>query len=236
MFQILKQTDPFKILNISTPTTDKKEIKHAFRRMAVKYHPDVMSFQNDKNLANEVFAKINGAYEDLGGKDGCSITNKKNGHEDMCEIDDESFVKLFTDLVASIEAGGAAGSNGSILRYLIEFLESNVDGFSENYYSDPTLEKLLKTGSVSDIKNEMEDTSALLQLLHSKNEELKKEMAAVLSIDDTGCYWKSLEKEELLEEIYARKGILEKYIEKATKRFTRLQLTTSFYSIIRYCM
>ncbi len=64
--------DPFLILGISSPTADKKVIKRAYRRMALKYHPDVRintnSTEQEKKLANDDFAKINAAYAMLTGK------------------------------------------------------------------------------------------------------------------------------------------------------------------------
>ncbi len=66
--------DPYLILGISTPTADKKVIKRAYRRMALKYHPDVRlnstSTEQERKIANDDFAKINAAYAMLTGKSG----------------------------------------------------------------------------------------------------------------------------------------------------------------------
>jgi hypothetical protein len=65
--------DPFQVLNLS-PTADKKEIKRAYKRMALKHHPDVITNQDssveDRKNANDQFAKINWAYAQLSGKNG----------------------------------------------------------------------------------------------------------------------------------------------------------------------
>mmetsp|Transcript_26656 Transcript_26656/g.40012 ORF Transcript_26656/g.40012 Transcript_26656/m.40012 type:complete len:479 (-) Transcript_26656:233-1669(-) len=65
--------DPFIILGLSAPTADKKVIKRAYRRMALKYHPDVRlntsSTDEERKKANDDFAKINAAYSLLTGKD-----------------------------------------------------------------------------------------------------------------------------------------------------------------------
>jgi DnaJ domain len=65
--------DPFQILNLS-PTADQKEIKRAYKRMALKYHPDVVTNQDTsteaRKQANDEFAKINWAYAQLSGKTG----------------------------------------------------------------------------------------------------------------------------------------------------------------------
>eukprot|EP00565_Helicotheca_tamesis_P002022 CAMPEP_0185730496 /NCGR_PEP_ID=MMETSP1171-20130828/10055_1 /TAXON_ID=374046 /ORGANISM="Helicotheca tamensis, Strain CCMP826" /LENGTH=495 /DNA_ID=CAMNT_0028399553 /DNA_START=177 /DNA_END=1661 /DNA_ORIENTATION=- len=64
--------DPFILLGLSSPTTSKKDIKRAYKRMALRYHPDVVinshSTDEDKKKANDNFARINGAYEALSGK------------------------------------------------------------------------------------------------------------------------------------------------------------------------
>ena len=67
-------TDPFVLLGLdpNNPTADKKEIKRAYKRQAMKYHPDVVinadSTPEERKLASEEFAKINAAYEILSGK------------------------------------------------------------------------------------------------------------------------------------------------------------------------
>jgi len=64
-------SDPYIILNIP-PTADKKEIKRAYKRMALRYHPDVRtngnSSEQDRKNANDDFARINAAYAFLTGK------------------------------------------------------------------------------------------------------------------------------------------------------------------------
>ena len=74
---VLSSTDPFQILNLS-PTSDKKAIKGAYRRMALKYHPDVVTNQDTsteaRKKANDEFAQINWAYAQLSGKSGIIST------------------------------------------------------------------------------------------------------------------------------------------------------------------
>lgn len=63
--------DPYAILNIK-PTSDSREIKRAYKRMALKYHPDVRtnssSSSDERKQANDDFARINAAYSFLNGK------------------------------------------------------------------------------------------------------------------------------------------------------------------------
>ena len=64
--------DPFAILGLETPTADKKILKRAYKKRALKFHPDVVtdlhSSPEEKKKASDRFAKINGAYEKLMGK------------------------------------------------------------------------------------------------------------------------------------------------------------------------
>ena len=78
-------TDPFLLLGLdpSNPPTDSKEIKRAYRKRAMMYHPDVLtsadSSEEERRIASEDFAKINAAYEMLsgGGNGGASNREKQ---------------------------------------------------------------------------------------------------------------------------------------------------------------
>ncbi len=56
----------YKILEVE-PTASNEEIKKAYRKMAVTYHPDKVSYLGDefKKSANEKFQKLNEAYEKI---------------------------------------------------------------------------------------------------------------------------------------------------------------------------
>eukprot|EP00579_Thalassiosira_antarctica_P004288 CAMPEP_0201893858 /NCGR_PEP_ID=MMETSP0902-20130614/39526_1 /ASSEMBLY_ACC=CAM_ASM_000551 /TAXON_ID=420261 /ORGANISM="Thalassiosira antarctica, Strain CCMP982" /LENGTH=545 /DNA_ID=CAMNT_0048425763 /DNA_START=53 /DNA_END=1690 /DNA_ORIENTATION=- len=68
-----KIDDPFLLLGLDSrnPTTDKKEIKRAYRKRAMQYHPDVIlspdSTKEERDVASKDFARINAAYEMLTG-------------------------------------------------------------------------------------------------------------------------------------------------------------------------
>ena len=70
--------DPYKILGVSK-SADEKAIKSAFRKLAMKYHPD--KNPNDKK-AQSKFAEVNQAYEILG-------DSEKRAQFDRGEIDGE---------------------------------------------------------------------------------------------------------------------------------------------------
>ncbi len=54
----------YKILEIERTATD-EEVKKAYRKMAMKYHPDKVSHLGEdyKKAADEKFKKVNEAYE-----------------------------------------------------------------------------------------------------------------------------------------------------------------------------
>lgn len=62
---VLPKTDwAFDVLEITPAATD-EEVKKAYRRMAVKYHPDKVSYLGEEvqQAANEKFQKVNEAYQ-----------------------------------------------------------------------------------------------------------------------------------------------------------------------------
>jgi len=70
--------NPYSILGVQK-SADEKAIKSAFRKLAMKYHPD---HNADNKSAQAKFAEINQAYEIIGDKE-------KRAQYDRGEIDDE---------------------------------------------------------------------------------------------------------------------------------------------------
>ena len=56
--------DPYEVLGVSREATE-SEIKKAYRKLALKHHPDKQSTEEGRRQASEVFAKISNAYEIL---------------------------------------------------------------------------------------------------------------------------------------------------------------------------
>jgi hypothetical protein len=79
----LSSDDPFVILGLDEPTADKKVLKRAYKRRAMKFHPDVItdihSPPEDKKKASDRFAKINWAYATLTGKNKDSPSSSSTG-------------------------------------------------------------------------------------------------------------------------------------------------------------
>lgn len=259
--------DPFVILDLS-PTTDKGEIKRAYRRMAMKYHPDVVlsdeSTKQDKQAANERFAAINAAYEILTGKreapkpsggrkgggggyqpphrrsssyagasggTGVDWTDfmPRDDDDERYDAGGDSFGSIFADLLSGLGSAAAAsgGGGGGVFRDLVDFLEGNVEGFSAGSYdeSDPAVRDLLRYGTLKEIKEETDDTELLVRQLEKKysdlaNEERKTETG---SDNGVGSFKERMEAEERLEEVRARKKVVEGYLTKAKRRLVKLQ-------------
>mmetsp|Transcript_16668 Transcript_16668/g.24169 ORF Transcript_16668/g.24169 Transcript_16668/m.24169 type:complete len:84 (-) Transcript_16668:12-263(-) len=58
------EDDPYRILGVSRDATA-SQIKSAYRKLALKHHPDKHQTQESKVKASEKFSKISNAYEIL---------------------------------------------------------------------------------------------------------------------------------------------------------------------------
>lgn len=258
-------TDPFQILGID-PTADSQMIKRAYKKLALKYHPDMAttneSTPEQKRMASDQFAKINAAYEALSGKNAratttTTTTNNNNNawtpphrrtsgpsrtstttttdwreeYIPYSTTDDakydtggDSFGAILSDLFAS----SASIRGGGVFRDFVEFLEQTVDGYSSSSTTtsttdmDTDLQFLLQTGTIREIGDEMDETELVLKQLNTKmernNVELMQRQATV-----TNKFTEKMELEETMEELRARKRIVENYIQKARKRLLALQ-------------
>ena len=133
----MSKRDFYEVLGVAKGT-DKKEIKQAFRRMAMKYHPD--RNPGDK-AAEESFKEVNAAYEILAddqkkaaydqyGHAGVD-PNARGGGQAGAGFGDV-FGDMFGDIFGGAGGGGGGRSSvqrGSDLRYTMELdLEKAVRG------------------------------------------------------------------------------------------------------------
>ena len=59
-----KGEDPYEVLQVSRGSSD-EEIKKAYRKLALKHHPDKQPTEEERIKAHDVFAKLSAAYEML---------------------------------------------------------------------------------------------------------------------------------------------------------------------------
>ena len=258
--------DPFEILDLKpTADLDKKQIKRAYKRLALKYHPDVVvnpsSTPEEKAKAGEVFAKINWAYATLSGKNGESTTTRASSgtgtttndryqpphrrkeaytnpskstdwQDYMPKYNDEdyntegdSFGQIFSELFTGVAgaAAGAAIGGGGVFRDFVDFLERNVDGYSQGD-NDSDLSSLLITGTLEEVGNEMDDTDLVLQQLTSKMKNIENELISIQAdLKVATKFSEKLDLQEKAAEQEARMKVVKGYVEKARKRLLSLQ-------------
>jgi curved DNA-binding protein CbpA len=59
-----KDDNPYEILGVEEDSSD-SDIKKAYRKLALKHHPDKQTNEEDKVAANDIFCKLSQAYETL---------------------------------------------------------------------------------------------------------------------------------------------------------------------------
>jgi hypothetical protein len=151
-----------------------------------------------------------------------------NGDDDKAyDAGGDSFGSIFSDLFtgASSAAAYTAGARGGIFRDFIEFLESNVDGYSSaGSDDDAQLRILLQTGTLQEIGDEMDDTDLVVQQLGAKLGSVQDELVMLeAQVKGATRYLEKLDLEERVAELQARKKVVEGYIKKARKRLLSLQ-------------
>jgi len=71
--------DPYKILGVGYDATP-SDIKKAYRKLALKHHPDKQKTEEDKEKSHVIFAKIGNAYEILSDEEEKNQYDIRNGH------------------------------------------------------------------------------------------------------------------------------------------------------------
>jgi len=267
--------DPYKILDIPVGTTDKMVIKRAYKRMAMKYHPDVISNTdaNGKQSANDRFIKINAAYELLSGKTAAqngqsgpssTKTSTSSGYqpphrrrsaswqssstssntssenwidynskysgkkEEEYDADGDSFGSIFADLLSGLggAAAGYVGGGKGLITDLVDFLEGNFPEYGAFVAGevDVALDTILQSNDVALVRNEVDDTSLLIQQLTTKLSKLDKEIHQLeLENASLANFSQREKKEEELASLKGRKRVVEDYLKRGRKRLVQLQ-------------
>ena len=135
----MSKRDYYEVLDVNK-STPKEDLKKAYRKLAMKYHPDR---NPDDEAASEKFKELSEAYEILSddqkrqaydqfGHDGVnpSFSNAQGAAEGFSDI----FGDIFSDIFGgSSRAGGSRSLRGADLSYSVEVsLEDAVKGTSIN--------------------------------------------------------------------------------------------------------
>lgn len=115
------QKDYYKILGVSKTATD-RDIKKAFRKLAVKYHPD----KNKSPDAEERFREIAEAHEVLSDEKKRKIYDRygRDGLKDQAGFDSSSFDFDFKDFFKGFHFGSGGDS----------FFHSEEDHFGDSFF------------------------------------------------------------------------------------------------------
>ena len=94
--------DPYEVLGVSPNATD-EEIKHAYRELSRKYHPDANQNNPLKDLAEEKFKQVQAAYSQI-------MEMRKNGQ--TYQNNGQNFNGSFNGGNYQQNGGGYQGYNG----------------------------------------------------------------------------------------------------------------------------
>ena len=103
--------DPYKVLGVS-PKADDETIKHAYRELARKYHPDRYTNSDLADLASEKMKEVNAAYEEIkkirenGGQNG----NANNGYGSYAGASSASGNPRYNEIRRMLNMGNDRGA------------------------------------------------------------------------------------------------------------------------------
>mmetsp|Transcript_9968 Transcript_9968/g.20766 ORF Transcript_9968/g.20766 Transcript_9968/m.20766 type:complete len:595 (+) Transcript_9968:292-2076(+) len=130
--------DPFLLLGLDTPTADLREIKRAYRKRAMQYHPDVVinadSTPEERAKASRDFARINAAYEMLkGGGSGSGGAASSGGAAASSRAGTSSYVPPHRR-----QGGYSSSSYGSKSANNYNVRSTNWEDYMPNYDAEDT--------------------------------------------------------------------------------------------------
>jgi len=158
--------------------------------------------------------------------------NDYEDNDDKYDTGGDSFAAIFSDLVGGMAGAAAAGSGigfggGGVMSDLIDFLEGNFPEMTTDNYgkaTDPTLDSLLQSNDIDAIRNELDDTTLLVQQLETKMDSVMDETNMLQQTQMDGIsFAEKMEREEQLASLNARKKVVEDYLKKSRSRLLKLQ-------------
>lgn len=182
----------YEVLNVSMDA-DLATIKKAYRREALKNHPDV----SKDPMASDRFLEVQNAYKMLSdpklrarydneqkwaaGSGARSTRTSEEARRRRAERDGpfpedlgDSFGSIFSDIFSSVSKVASdvvsGVSSGGVASDFIEFLESQ---FSTS--TGQELDEMLRHGTLEEIKAELSDTIFVLEQLVAREKRLKEE-------------------------------------------------------------
>ncbi|GAB9472236.1 Dnaj protein [Globisporangium polare] len=146
--------DYYKVLGVKKDFSD-RELKKAYRTLALKYHPDKVENEQDKEKAKEKFLEVSEAYEVLsdaakkdeydqarlhgggagggfGGPGGFGGGQQRGGGRSS-EESMASFTKMFENIFGHGFGGGGMGGSGGFGGGHQEFQFDGMDGFGHGF-------------------------------------------------------------------------------------------------------
>lgn len=200
--------DYYKVLDIPR-TADAAAVKRAYRRAALKNHPDVSKAPD----ARDRFLKIQQAYAVLSdsskrsvydrratrGGDGFGFGAGFGGFDTafdneyakqwreknpMPEDINDNIGSIFSDLFSGV-ADVVGGSNG-IVEDFVDFLEKQVDGFGSN--GNDSLKDILESSDIEILQAELDDAKFVFQQLEQRKKRADEERKI---LQERAEQWKS---------------------------------------------
>ena len=113
--------DYYKILGVSRDASE-REVKKAFRKLALKYHPDKMKSEEEKKKAEKQFVEIaEGLTLKINNINIYGIYNFSKAHEVLSDSEKRKIYDQFGEEGLKSGAGGSGGFHGSPFNFNFNF-------------------------------------------------------------------------------------------------------------------